>query len=144
MAQNEIEGASNIDELDQQKGGAARNLDQDGRAKTSLAKSSLSRRVQDAAEDLYNKAFGKKQISAGKDGRHIPLAVERREPLVDDRWGHPYTSNDIHTSRYTLWDFVPKQIFFQFTRVGNFYFLCVGVPQMVCVFSGLTFIDQRV
>jgi phospholipid-translocating ATPase len=30
-----------------------------------------------------------------------------------------------------VWDFIPKQLFFQFTRVGNFYFLCVGIPQMV-------------
>ncbi|GAO18111.1 hypothetical protein UVI_02020100 [Ustilaginoidea virens] len=65
--------------------------------------------------------------------RHIPLAVElqQQHPLTDPRRGRAYVSNNVRTSRYTVWDFVPKQLLFQFTRVGNFYFLCVGVPQTI-------------
>ncbi|QPG99507.1 hypothetical protein C2857_001954 [Epichloe festucae Fl1] len=73
----------------------------------------------------------KKHLVASEDGRHIPLALEHNEPLRDTRRGHAYISNNVRTSRYTVWDFIPKQLFFQFTRVGNFYFLCVGVPQMI-------------
>jgi phospholipid-translocating ATPase len=73
----------------------------------------------------------RKHIEASKDGRHIPLRIEHDSPLMDTRRGHSYLSNSIRTSRYTIWDFVPKQLFFQFSRVGNFYFLCVGIPQMV-------------
>ncbi|KIH92501.1 hypothetical protein SPBR_02177 [Sporothrix brasiliensis 5110] len=69
------------------------------------------------------------------DGRHIPLqlaADPARPPhLVDVRRGHGYLSNAIRTSRYTVLNFVPKQLLFQFTRVGNFYFLCVGIPQTI-------------
>ena len=73
-----------------------------------------------------------KHIQDTHDGRHIPLTVDPDHALFDPHRGHSYISNSIRTSRYTVWDFVPKQLLFQFSRVGNFYFLCVGVPQMVC------------
>ena len=47
------------------------------------------------------------------------------------RRGHAYISNGIRSSRYTLYDFIPKQILFQATRLSNFYFICVGVPQTI-------------
>lgn len=72
-----------------------------------------------------------KHIEASTDGRHIPLRTHHDKPLIDTRRGHAYISNDVRTSRYTLWDFFPKQLFFQLTRVANFYFLCVGIPQTV-------------
>lgn len=72
-----------------------------------------------------------KQVTVTHDGRHIPLKIELDSPLVDPRRGLAYVSNNIRTSRYTVWNFIPKQIFFQFSRVGNFYFLCVGVPQTI-------------
>ena len=40
----------------------------------------------------------------------------------------------IHTicsSRYTLWNFLPRQLFAQFSKLANFYFLCVSVLQMI-------------
>lgn len=100
----------------------------------------LRRRAQDAAKALYQATvveliLRRKHIQASADGRHIPLAIEHDKPLIDTRRGHSYISNDVRTSRYTVWDFIPKQLFFQFSRVGNFYFLCVGIPQMVCAFS---------
>ncbi|KAK1252242.1 hypothetical protein MKX08_003429 [Trichoderma sp. CBMAI-0020] len=58
--------------------------------------------------------------------------IFRSEPfesrLTDVRHGQAYISNSIRTSRYTVWDFLPKQLFFQFSGIGNFYFLCVGIP----------------
>lgn len=97
---------------------------------------SLARRVKDAAASLYQKTvvesiLRRKHVAAATDGRHIPLQLEHDKPLIDTRRGLSYVSNSIRTSRYTIWDFLPKQLFFQFSRVGNFYFLCVGVPQMV-------------
>ncbi len=94
-------------------------------------------RVQDSVRTIYRKTvvellLRNKHIEASGAGRRVPLRTEHREPLVDPHRGHSYISNDIRTSRYTVWDFIPKQFFFQFTRVGNFYFLCVGIPQTVC------------
>ncbi|KFG87700.1 P-type ATPase [Metarhizium anisopliae] len=96
----------------------------------------LESKLRDVASKFYQSTvveliLRRKHLSASKDGRHIPLAVEHSEPLIDTRRGHAYISNNVRTSRYTVWDFIPKQLFFQFTRVGNFYFLCVGVPQMI-------------
>ena len=50
---------------------------------------------------------------------------------MDERRGHGYISNSIRSSRYTLWDFLPKQIIFQATRLHNAFFICIGVPQTI-------------
>ncbi|KAF7536120.1 hypothetical protein G7Z17_g13093 [Cylindrodendrum hubeiense] len=94
------------------------------------------RRLKDAIAALYQRAIvemilRRKHVVASSDGRHIPLDLEHEQPLVDTNRGVTYVSNNIRTSRYTVWDFFPKQLFFQFSRVGNFYFLCVGIPQMI-------------
>ncbi|RSL91111.1 hypothetical protein CEP52_014343 [Fusarium oligoseptatum] len=59
------------------------------------------------------------------DGRHIPLNPDHRKPegLTDERSGKPYVSNFIRSSRYTVYDFVPKQLIFQFSKLGNFLLL---------------------
>ncbi|CAK7565744.1 MAG: drs2 neo1 protein [Sporothrix epigloea] len=84
---------------------------------------------------LFNILLREVILQPSPDGRHIPLrlaADPARPPhLVDVRRGHGYLSNAIRTSRYTVFDFIPKQLLFQFTRVGNFYFLCVGIPQAI-------------
>lgn len=100
-------------------------------------KASVVQRIQHVANAAYQKAIvepilNRGQLAPSKDGRKIPLRLDNDELLVDTRRGQAYISNSIRTSRYTIWDFIPKQLFFQFTRVGNFYFLCVGIPQMVC------------
>ncbi|KAF4454999.1 hypothetical protein F53441_2560 [Fusarium austroafricanum] len=96
----------------------------------------LVNRIKDVAADVYQRTvvepiLRRKHIVASTDGRHVPLELEHETPLIDTRRGLAYVSNSIRTSRYTVWDFIPKQLFFQFSRVGNFYFLCVGVPQMI-------------
>ncbi|ATY66637.1 phospholipid-transporting ATPase (DRS2) [Cordyceps militaris] len=91
--------------------------------------------AQDAAQTVYTKAveplLRRKSIAAPEGGRRVPLSIEHAEPLIDTRRGRAYISNDIRTSRYTFWNFIPKQLFFQFSRIGNFYFLCVGIPQTI-------------
>jgi phospholipid-translocating ATPase len=74
-----------------------------------------------------------KPLPPSADGRHIPLSpgLVRRKPLTDERRGRPYVSNFIRSSRYTVWDFLPKQLIFQFSKLANFYFLLIGVMQMI-------------
>ncbi|KAF5692515.1 ATPase [Fusarium globosum] len=96
----------------------------------------LVNRIKDVAADVYQKTvveliLRRKHVTVSTDGRRIPLQLEHEAPLIDTRRGLAYVSNSIRTSRYTVWDFIPKQLFFQFSRVGNFYFLCVGIPQMI-------------
>lgn len=113
--------------------GAARN---NAVAHTKATLSSCVSKAQDAAKTAYRKTIvemllRRKSVAASDGGRRVPLSIEHDHPLVDTRRGHSYISNDIRTSRYTVFDFIPKQLFFQFSRIGNFYFLCVGIPQTV-------------
>ncbi|KAK0727852.1 hypothetical protein B0T26DRAFT_638783 [Lasiosphaeria miniovina] len=95
-------------------------------------------RIRDGAEKLYKRfvlegILRQKLIPPSQDGRHVPLepGLARRKPLKDDRTGRPYLSNFIRSSRYTLWNFLPKQLFFQFSKLANFYFLIIGILQMI-------------
>ncbi|KAF1986865.1 phospholipid-translocating P-type ATPase [Aulographum hederae CBS 113979] len=88
-------------------------------------------RVKSWAETSVSGLFLQKPLPPSKDGRHIPLKTIHHKPLIDERSGHSYISNSIRSSRYTIYDFLPKQLFFQFTRLANFYFLCVGIPQTI-------------
>ncbi|KAI1815467.1 P-type ATPase [Poronia punctata] len=92
--------------------------------------------IQEHAVQYYQKCFletilRQKPLKPTKDGRHIPLQLENPQPLIDERRGSSYISNTIRTSRYTVYNFVPKQLIFQFTRLSNAYFLAVGIPQTI-------------
>lgn len=75
----------------------------------------------------------RKPLQPTKDGRHVPLDPSGPGPshILDERTGKPYTSNFIRSSRYTLYDFIPKQLIFQFSKLGNFYFLVMGILQTI-------------
>jgi phospholipid-translocating ATPase len=66
-----------------------------------------------------------------KDGRHIPLDPSRGKPLTDDRTQKPHINNTIRSSKYNAWNFLPRQLFAQFSKLANFYFLCVSILQMI-------------
>lgn len=72
-----------------------------------------------------------REIQPTKDGRHIPLDASRQRPLTDERTGKPYIGNSIRSSKYNAWNFLPRQLFAQFSKLANFYFLCVSILQMI-------------
>jgi phospholipid-translocating ATPase len=59
-------------------------------------------------------------ISKGK-GREIPIDVPDRGKthLIDDRTGREYVDNLITSSRYTVYSFLPRQLWAQFSKVAN-------------------------
>lgn len=71
------------------------------------------------------------EIPPTKDGRHIDMDASRKVTLLDERTGKTYITNYIRSSRYTAWNFVPRQLFAQFSKLANFYFLCVSILQMI-------------
>lgn len=71
------------------------------------------------------------EIPPTKDGRHIDLDPSRKKALLDERTGRGYIPNTIRSSRYNAWNFVPRQLFAQFSKLANFYFLCVSILQMI-------------
>lgn len=72
-----------------------------------------------------------KDIPPTKDGRHIDLDPSSVETYLDERTGKPYIGNWIRSSRYSFWSFFPRQLFAQFTKLANFYFLIVAILQMI-------------
>jgi len=72
-----------------------------------------------------------REIPPSKDGRHIQLDVFRDTPLLDERTGKEYIDNTIRSSRYTIWSFFPCQLWFQFSKIANFYFLVTGIVQLI-------------
>ncbi|EME47242.1 hypothetical protein DOTSEDRAFT_69253 [Dothistroma septosporum NZE10] len=70
-------------------------------------------------------------IPPSADGRHVPLGPSRSTPLLDERSGKPYVSNLIRSSKYNAYTFLPRQLFAQFSKLANFYFLCVSILQMI-------------
>ena len=90
-------------------------------------KSGVDRTYKEAAERI----FGIKEVPPSKDGRHLYLDPQGKREFVDERTGKEYVANSIRSSRYTLWNFLPKQLFFQFTKLANFYFLCISIMQLI-------------
>lgn len=72
-----------------------------------------------------------KDIPPTKDGRHIDLNPSLVDTLTDERTGKAYCANWIRSSRYSFWSFFPRQLFAQFTKLANFYFLVVAILQMI-------------
>ncbi|KAF9874871.1 phospholipid-translocating P-type ATPase [Colletotrichum karsti] len=104
------------------------------RAKWVVAKETLGDQVKKAySVYIVQGLLRQKPLPPSADGRHIPMdrARNRGEPLIDERTRKPYISNFIRSSRYTIWSFLPKQLFFQFSKMGNFYFLVVGTVQAI-------------
>jgi phospholipid-translocating ATPase len=61
-------------------------------------------------------------ISKGK-GREIPIDIPERGKtnLLDERTGKEYVDNLITSSRYTVYSFLPRQLWAQFSKVANLY-----------------------
>ncbi|MCJ1433237.1 hypothetical protein MMC27_002596 [Xylographa pallens] len=73
----------------------------------------------------------KGQGHVSRSGRRIVLNGERRALLHDPQTGHPYIDNSIRSSKYTLWSFLPRQIWYQFSKLANAYFLVVSILQII-------------
>lgn len=40
-------------------------------------------------------------------------------------------SNGVKTARYTMWNFIPQNLFEQLSQMSNLYFFVVGLMQMI-------------
>ncbi|SCU89701.1 LAME_0E05028g1_1 [Lachancea meyersii CBS 8951] len=78
-----------------------------------------------------------------KAGRIIPVSLDHSDAafralagdygdkLIDERSQRPYKDNVITSSRYTIYTFLPRQLYAQFSRLANSYFLLVAILQMI-------------
>lgn len=42
----------------------------------------------------------------------------------------PFCDNSISTSKYTVWSFLPKNLFYQFSKMSNVYFLFMAMLEV--------------
>ncbi|CAH0020978.1 unnamed protein product [Clonostachys rhizophaga] len=75
----------------------------------------------------------RKPLPSSMDGRHIPLNPDEvgNSGLIDERSNKPYINNFIRSSRYTIFSFVPGQLIYQFSKLGNFYLMVIGIIQVI-------------
>ena len=71
------------------------------------------------------------EIPPSANGRHIELNAAQQKPLKDERTGKAYMNNEIRSNKYSLWNFLPKQLIAQFSKLANFYFLCISILQLI-------------
>ncbi|EFQ87149.1 hypothetical protein CFE70_002862 [Pyrenophora teres f. teres 0-1] len=93
--------------------------------------SQMVKQAKEFAEQARKFIFRIKDVPPSKDGRHIQLNPTRKEPPIDERTNQPYTSNWIRSTRYSAWNFVPRQLVAQFSKLANFYFLVISILQMI-------------
>ncbi|XP_065055666.1 phospholipid-transporting ATPase IF-like isoform X1 [Rhopilema esculentum] len=85
----------------------------------------------DALDDLKDFFLCKREIDRGE---HRTVYANGRHPTsepgvhVHDLHQH-FADNVVITSKYKVWNFIPKNLFEQFRRVANFYFLCIVIVQ---------------
>lgn len=94
------------------------------------------------AQRVTDWVLRRKREKHTKAGRVIPLGLDRLDPffrtfagenaeLLDERSGRSYCSNLITSSRYTIYSFLPRQLYAQLSRLANTYFLIVAILQMI-------------
>lgn len=83
-----------------------------------------------------------KNVSLSLDGAHKTSdlhklgSISSTSTLSPTRFhAGPFPSNEWRTSKYTLINFLPKNMFEQFRRMANFYFLSTAILQCVLPFS---------
>lgn len=91
----------------------------------------LPDRVTDILEQTRKTILRIRDIPPSKDGRHITLKLPLTERLLDERTKQPYIPNTIRSSRYTFVNFFPRQFIAQFSKLANFYFLCISILQLI-------------
>ncbi|XP_074155662.1 phospholipid-transporting ATPase IH isoform X3 [Sminthopsis crassicaudata] len=65
------------------------------------------------------------------DNRTIYVGHKEPPPGAEAYIPQKYPDNRIVSSKYTFWNFIPKNLFEQFRRIANFYFLIIFLVQLI-------------
>ncbi|XP_051913542.1 phospholipid-transporting ATPase IH isoform X5 [Hippocampus zosterae] len=65
------------------------------------------------------------------DSRTIYIGHKKPPPGAEAFIQQRFPDNRIVSSKYTFWNFIPKNMFEQFRRVANFYFLIIFLVQLI-------------
>lgn len=90
---------------------------------------------------FINLILNRRAYANTEAGRIIPLSLDKSGSLyqshslsnylIDERTNKPYCNNVITSSRYTVYSFFPRQLYAQYSKIANAYFLLVAILQMV-------------
>lgn len=89
--------------------------------------------------DQYN---GGPSITSNNSIIHNRRRIKANDYVANEQ--HHYADNYIKTSKYTLLTFLPYNLFEQFRRLANTYFLCLLILQLIPQISSLTPITTAV
>uniref|UniRef100_A0A8C5B0P3 Phospholipid-transporting ATPase n=1 Tax=Gadus morhua TaxID=8049 RepID=A0A8C5B0P3_GADMO len=81
-----------------------------------------------------NAAFSGGQCAGEEDwvdNRTVYIGHKEPPPGAEAYIPQRYPDNRIVSSKYTFWNFVPKNLFEQFRRIANFYFLIIFLVQLI-------------
>ncbi|KAL9623453.1 MAG: hypothetical protein Q9160_002346 [Pyrenula sp. 1 TL-2023] len=96
-----------------------------------VSRLAISKRVNTLFEKIRKTILRIHDIPPTRDGRHIGLRIPVAENSLDERTERPYLPNTIRSSRYTFVNFFPRQFIAQFSKLANFYFLCISILQLI-------------
>uniref|UniRef100_A0A1A8PNA1 Phospholipid-transporting ATPase n=1 Tax=Nothobranchius rachovii TaxID=451742 RepID=A0A1A8PNA1_9TELE len=65
------------------------------------------------------------------DSRTVYIGHKEPPPGAEVYIPQRYPDNHIVSSKYTFWNFIPKNLFEQFRRIANFYFLIIFLVQLM-------------
>ncbi|KAH3674586.1 hypothetical protein WICMUC_003132 [Wickerhamomyces mucosus] len=99
-------------------------------------------KIQERFTTIKNFVLNIRPYKNSKDGRKIPISIlkdynqsnyqlNEKGDLIDERYNQPYLNNTISSSRYSLYSFLPKQLYAQFSKIANIYFMTVSILQMI-------------
>jgi hypothetical protein len=99
-----------------------------GRTYRTVAIGNVSTSAQCLSEEPFRMGASAR-LSSGKSriGRHAPSPARAGPPAT----GPGVPNNYLKTSTYTIVNFIPKNLFIQFHRLTNIYFLLVSFLQMI-------------
>lgn len=72
-----------------------------------------------------------REYCADPQGRVVVIDATDPAPQIERISQMPYIENHVSSARYTLYNFLPRQLVFQFSKVANIYFLVVSILQMI-------------
>lgn len=96
--------------------------------------------------DLQKAVLNRSTLPPTANGRHIPLSLDKesivyqdfhfdseKHLLMDERkkYKKPYCDNVVTSSRYNVYTFFPRQLYAQFSKLANCYFMIVAILQMI-------------
>lgn len=59
----------------------------------------------------------------------------RKIHILGEEHPRDYKANNIKTSKYTMYTFLPKNLYEQFSKAANVYFLIITFMQMIPIIS---------